>query len=425
VNRDRVDEVVRLRSTPELESGVAKPILRIDRKSQLSRTARGSLILITALITFLIALALYSAWHQSSMDAYFVKCRELSESKNWSELARLAERWSQSEPHVAEPWLYLAESAEQRGDWEKVVASLDRVPKSDPRRIGALVRKAAMEFEQLNRPWSGVKTCDEILEVEPRVLLAHKQTIFFYAMTLQRAEMVRRIRRAIQVRRESPESYVYLMGTSWLYSGSLYRLNTRWLEGDPKSEIFQIAQALQVYATGAKEDLQVAAEFEQIPPLEEMLKRYPHNLELVAFVLNQRISDGDIERVQQLLTAVPPELADQDARFWRARAWCQDTLGEFEQAETSLRRALMIDPYWWQIHFQLHDLLRRRGELDESARFFKISKLSKALSIEIMALNRSTETLDEQKLCRSMLELAELLNDEEVAAALRERILQP
>ena len=383
------------------------------------------MILIAALAAILVATAVYSAWHRASLDAYYVKCRELSESKNWPELARLAGRWSRSEPHVAEPWLYLAESAEQQGEWENVVASLERVPQSDPRRIGALVRKAAVEFEQLNRPWSGVKTCDEILEIEPRVLLAHKQTIFFHAMTLQRAEMVRRIRRAIQVQRESPESYVYLMGTSWLYSGSLYRLNTRWLEGDPTSEIFQIAQALQVYATGAKEDLQVAAEFEHIPSQEEMLKRYPHNLELVAFVLNQRISDGDLERVQQLLTAVASELADQDARFWRARAWCQDTLGDSEQAEASLRRALEIDPYWWQIHFQLYDLLRRRGELDESARFFKISKLSKALSIEIMTLNRSTETLDEQKLCRSMLELSELLGDHEVTAALRERIVQP
>jgi hypothetical protein len=74
------------------------------------------------------------------------------------------------------------------------------------------------------------------------------------------------------------------------------------------------------------------------------------------------------------------------------------------------------------VHFQLYDLLRRQGRTEESAKFFAIYTKSKELSTEIMTLNRSVESLDSTKFCRSMLELAELVGDDAVAAVLRERV---
>jgi tetratricopeptide (TPR) repeat protein len=365
---------------------------------------------------------LLAHWRHDSIRACSRECRELSGRGQWSRLAAVAERWTNVEPDRADPWLFRAEAAEGLGDWTHVVQYLDRVPRGDPRTNSALIRKATVEFENLNRPWDGARTCDEVLQSEPRALVAHQQTIFFYAMTLQRAEMVRRIRRAIRIQRESPESYVYLVGASWLYSGSLYRHNTRWLESDPDNEGFQVARALQVYTSRAKSDLEHAAEFEHIPPAEQLLAQYPHNLELVAYFLNRNITEGNLERVRELLQAVPADLADSDARFWRGRAWCEDSSGELESAERSLRKAFELDRYWWQIHFQLHDLLRRVGRREESARFFKIYQVSKSLSTTIMTLLQSVEGLDQQEFCRSMLELAELIEDDEVATALRGRL---
>src|SRR5262249_33591678 len=147
-----------------------------------------------------------------------------------------------------------------------------------------------------------------------------------------------------------------------------------------------------------------------------------HNLELVAYFLNRSISEGDIERIHELLEAVPPHLAEGDARFWRARAWCEDSVGEFESAEKSLRRAFALDPYWWQIHFQLYDLLRRTGRQDEATEFFNMYRISKALATEIKPLLQSTESLDDQTFCKPLFELAQLVGDEEVAVALRERL---
>ena len=260
-------------------------------------------------------------WRYENVENYRRQCDIANAKGEWDKLAPVAAKWSRLEPQEADPWLFRAVAAEGLNDWPAAVQYLDRVPRSDPRAVAALVRKAVAEFEQLNRPWDGVRTCDEVLQIEPRVLIAHKQTIFFFAMTLQRAEMVRRIRQAIRVRRDSPETYIYLVSASWLYSAALYRHNTHWLEGDPESEVFRVGQAMQVYTSQAKSDLERAAEFEHIPPAEQLLEQYPHNLELLAWFLYRAITDGDREQVQRLLESVPQEALESDARTCRARAW--------------------------------------------------------------------------------------------------------
>ncbi len=350
------------------------------------------------------------------------KCLDLKIEANWTELARISEKWSKLDPESADAWLYRSEAAEGLQDWKNLVQYLSRVPRNDHRAMGALVSKAMVEFEKLNRPWDGTKTCDEILAINPRILVAHKQTIFFYMMTLQRTEAIRRVRRAIRLRHESPESYVFLVGQSWLFPTSLYRNNNVWLESDPESEIFEVARAMPVYTTSAKDDPQQAEGVQHIPTAAEMLEKYPHNQELIAYLMNLAITDGDLERVETLLKAFPEQLIDSDARYWRAKAWCEDARGDFEQSEKSLKKAFSLDPYWWQIHYNLHDLMRRLGRMDEAAKFFKIYKISKDLSTEITNLNQSPENLDANKFCRELLVLAELIQDDEVIATLRERV---
>lgn len=364
-------------------------------------------------------------WHISylhSLVSLHQECRKLSAQEHWDELAVRAEQWAKLEPNKADPWLFSAEAAEGQQDWNQLVEVLSRVPPSDRRAPVSWLRKATVEFEYLNRPWDGIRSCDRVLELDPRILIAHKQSIFFHAMTLQRAELVSRIRRAIEVRRESPEAYVFLISATWLYSGSLYRHNTHWLEADPSNETFRVAQALQIYASDAKQDREFANEFEHIPTPETLLEQYPHNLELVAFLLKQSISSGDVDRVEELLERIPTELAERDPRCIYARAWLQETSGAFADAEISLMRAYALDPYWWQVHYQLHDLMRRMGRKDESAHYLRIYEVSHDLAIQITRLNRSENGFDDPKFCAALLKLAELVQDKPVIAALRERV---
>lgn len=353
------------------------------------------------------------------------QCRTFSEQQRWPDLARVANEWARREPRNADPWVFAAEAAEEQSLWEEAVAALGQVPQVGRTGAVAWLRKGTIEFEYLNRPFDGVRSCDTVLKIDPRVLIAHKQSIFFHAMTLQRAEMVRRIREAIRVRRESPESYVFLISATWLYSGSLYRHNTHWLKNDPNNEVFRVAQALQIYASEAQDDLEVAEEFRHIPPAEELLKQYPHNQELVAFFLKRSLSDGDLERVQELLSRVPRETADTDPRFWRARAWVAEIEGNLPAAEQALRAAYKLDPYWWQVHHQLQEVLRKLGKRDEAAQFLALYDVSQELAVQISTLNRSDAGFDDPKFCRSLLKLAEMVHDEQVAEALRLRLSIP
>ncbi|HEY0984294.1 tetratricopeptide repeat protein [Schlesneria sp.] len=389
------------------------------------RNRRSIWVMLIILLVVPLAYWGHQVWQAKTVKSLASLCYEASRNSQWDKLAKASERWSYLEPQRAEPWLFRAEAAEEVQDWKLMAKCLGSIPRTDRRAIPSLARKAGLEFEYLNRPWDGLKTCDEIISLDPRVLLAHKQSIFFAAMTLQRAELVKRIRAAIRVRRESPEAYVYLASASWFYGASLYRNNSFWLEGNPDDETFQVARAMQIYMSEAKSNLEEAENYAHIPEATELLQRYPHNLELLAYFINLAIEDGNIDEVSRLLASVPQEAADGDARIWRARAWKADVENDFESALELALRAYAIDPYWWKVHFQIHDICRRLGKAEESQRFFKLYEVSVPLSKMIMEMNRSSEAFDDFQFRTSLMTLAELIEDAEVVTALRSRITGP
>ncbi len=375
------------------------------------------------IVVCVLGLVVLSGWwlrysKSSARDAAARECRTLRAAKQWKRLAEVARRWSEWDADNADPWLYRAESAEEMREAVSTAEYLSRVPEKDPRAALALVKLATLQFEVLNHPREGEKTCERILRINPKVTQAHGQLIFYALSTLQRQELIRRIRAAIRVRRESPECYVFLAGTHWLYPANLYRLNTHWLKSEPDSEMYQVARAMQVYTSNAKTNPERAAEFEDIPTAEELLRKFPHNTEVLAYHLENRIEDGDVEVVEKLLKASDPTTLH-DARFWRAKAWLQDTNGDSEAAEASLKRALEIDPYWWKLHFQLMEIYRRYQRSDEFGRMSEIYEKSKRLS-------KIITTLDDGKSPGSefydlMLFLAIASGDDLVANALRFR----
>lgn len=362
-------------------------------------------------------------WRQTSTARFLAgRCHELSEQSNWEELEATARRWAKLEPQVADPWLSLAEAAEAKKDWQTVADCLGHIPRNDERAVPSLARKSVIEFENLNRPWEGLKTCDQLLEINPLVLMAHKQSVFFCAMTLQRSEMVRRIRRAIRLRRESPESYVFLVSASWFYGSSLYRHNTHWLKADPDNETFQVAQAMQIYMSEAKTNLEEAAQYEHIPPVEEMLRKYPHNSELLAYLLDRAMEEGEVERAKELYAAVPVKATMDDARFCRARGWLALVEGDLQTSKDAYLRAFSIDPYWWKLHHQLMDVFRRLGQREQAEAFLRIYEVSLRVHHKIIELNRSSESFGDAYFREPLLQLAELVGDTEVVDALRERL---
>ena len=349
-----------------------------------------------------------------------LECRTLRNAARWEELAEVARSWSEWDANRADPWLYRAEASEQTRDAVKTAEYLSRVPDSDARATAALSSLAALQFDVLNRPRDGVATCERFLRIDPRVTKAHTQLIYYALLTLQREELVRRIRAAIRIRRESPESYVFLAGAHWLYPAILYDLNTHWLEAEPDCEMYQVARAMQVYNSNAKENPERAKEFEHIPTATELLKKFPHNTEVLAYHLELKMAEGDIQAVQHLLDAANPSTSE-DARFWLAKSWIQDTRGEAELAEKSLKRAMGIDPYWWKPHFQMLELCRQQQRSADVLRFTEIYQRSKRLSKLITTLEDGASASPE--FYELIVFVADAFGDTLVANSVRDRQL--
>jgi tetratricopeptide (TPR) repeat protein len=371
-----------------------------------------------AIILGVVLCAFVSFTYVFWQPAWEKTCRRLREKKNWKELARVAERWSRASPHQADPWLFRAEAAHQLNDLSAEVGYLSRMPDGDRRAAATLLGKGRLEEETLNRPWDALRTCDRVLTIDPHSLGAHQYPIYFCAMTLQRRELLRRLRAAIKLRVESPDFYMFLAGASWLIPNGVYQTNSRWLRDDPGNEILQVAQAMHVYRLEVKNRPELAPEFAHIPEPEDLLKRYPDNLELLDYFLDTKINDGDLEGIDEILAVVPEDAAENDPRFLRSRAWILTARGKIDEAEQLLWKGFAIDPYWQSIHYDLSQILRRRGKIQDLQRFLTIHSASRALSMNII----EAQNPNDPKFLQKMLELAKLVDDHDVVTSLQARL---
>ncbi len=360
--------------------------------------------------------------HRYLVSTYKAECRQRSDSRSWGALKLAADKLLRVDSTSVDGWLFRAEAAEAEQDWEQFCKCLGQVPLSDVRIIPSLLRKMQTEFGPLNRPFEGLQTCDAILKIDNRVLLAHKQGIFFCAMTLQRSELVRRVRQAIRTGRESPESYVFLASVSWQTNSSAYTHATTWLKSNPENEILTVAQALPVYNSEAKSDLEHATTFQHVATAEDLFVKFPGNPELTAFFLDRAISDGDVERVRALLAGLSAGTLQTDARFLRAQAWVHDVDGHLDMAEQSLKAALVVDPYWWQLHHQLQDVFRRLNRPVEATEALKRYKAAIELAVCVRGLKRYEQSFEDPRFSQLMLTMAELTDDMEVLQAIRSRL---
>ena len=380
---------------------------------------------------FVLPVALWGffQWRESARQQLVQQCQRLQGEKNWDELRKSADQLARIEPASAEPWIYKAAACEETRDLEAMIASIDRIAESHPRFAELQVHKLQAEFRELNRPWDGLKTCDRVLDVNPLVMPAHEESINFCLLTLQRAEMVRRIRRAINCRRERPEDYVFLATTSWFYHAAVYAANSTWLKSNP-SEVFEVAQAIPVYLSHGKTG-ENAAQFVDIAPVEQLINRYPENLELLNYLIQKYIDYGNMKAVEILLDRVPKTKdAEGDARLWRARAICQDAKGDLSAAAESLQKAFQCDPYWWTVHHELHQIYHRLGKQTLADRFHAIYEAGRVeaetismINYHLSLENKNKEfTLANKKLLRPILKVATMVEDWTVVEAIRNRI---
>ncbi len=370
------------------------------------------------------------SWYVGQLDK---RCREAWRARQWTQLEGLALEWIRWDRSQAQPFLYLADAAQKRGDYHAAVQWLEKLPPGDPKTIPALIAQTTLYFGPLNQPLQGEKACLRILQMEPAAVEPRQRLIFFYAQTLQRHKMIEQIRQAIRVRSDTREDYVYLIGAYYLVFSNGAEQNHHWLKNTPDFEHFLVARALHLIGSGvvgdeAKDDpepkrvydfqrQQMVKEHEAV--LLDYLRRFPQNLELLNYFLWQAMTNGEIQRVAQLLEQVPDSAAG-DGRFWRYKGWLLQVQKKYREAEQAYRKALECHPFDYPSHHQLSQVLRHLGRESEVPYIQNLGERGNELRRELLQLPNARAVTDEQ-LAR-IASYIEDCGDQEVADALKRRL---
>ena len=351
-----------------------------------SRGASMRRLLIVGIIS---AVGLGGWWCWKTGRAAFFRqaCLTAKAAKDWDDMEQQACSWSQVAPDSAAPFVYAAEAALAADAMDRAAGYLDQVPDHDPAAVAVLLERVDMLFADLAEPLDAAATCQRILSIDPANGPAHQRLTFFYAVTLQRHQLAAQARQAIELGCELPEAYVYLIGADWITLSNIVRVNQPWCAKHPDEELFCVAIARgQVAARGLEFSLAFESSSEDsggnatgsAKQLQAAFDRFPHNLELLAFFLEEAITIGDAERVIQLLAAVP-SAGQQDNRFWRYKGWLHAARNQQAEAHEAFLQALARNPFDFATRHYLANLARKQGDAKQAEQLARLAERGRQL----------------------------------------------
>jgi uncharacterized protein HemY len=193
--------------------------------------------------------------------------------------------------------------------------------------------------------------------------------------------------------------------------------NAQWLKQYPDSEIFTVARILHMPETESGVTSHDGEDKYSL--VDGLLKRFPKNVELLAYKIDLSLKKGDIDELISLMANLPAE-ADEDSRFWRAKGWLHLNRNELTKAWRALERSIELDPMDWHARNWMSDMLRREGKLKDAERLHEIVQLARQLRKRI-TLNGPGQDVPKQVLA-DLAEFAIRCDDLQVANALMRRI---
>ncbi|MCR9197983.1 MAG: tetratricopeptide repeat protein [Planctomycetaceae bacterium] len=364
-------------------------------------------------------------WRQTAEQQRITACREASLKEDWKTLQRLSRAWTEDRPDSTDAWLNLAEAEVELGRYEEGAEALGHVDRNDPRAAMSILQKATIEWNELNLPLEGMKSCKEALQLDPACIQAHAQVIAFYAMTFQRPQMLSAIRTSIADRGEPREAYVYLMLADQPIFSNAIDLNARWMASAPQHSEFRVGLAIQtalhrfLTATAEANTDAYANEQEALQRLAEFAVEFPGNEPLLSVLLDYYVEEGDEERVASLLSQVS-DASVRDHIIWTARGWYLGVQGDLDGAEASIRNALKLHPSSTRAHLELANILRQKGRLEEATRAQALSARGVELRKQLLKLDNARDATGNDLL--AIMDLCRDCGDVEVAEALQKRL---
>lgn len=348
-------------------------------------------------------------------------CQAAIRSDRWDEARILADRWVRRAPDDADAWFSLAEVARSQGDLAATAESLRRVPPSDRRYLKAQALRGDLLLDGLRKPAGAIEAWQDMLRCLPGAEVAHQRLIYVYAMTLQRHRMVEQIRQAIRLHAEPPEAYGYLLAAPNLVFSDGYHRVGQWLAESPEEETLRVAHAIFAARTnpskGVKMFGSVDSQAGDLSLIRKCLVDYPENVEVLAFLIDRAIYEGDLAEAGRLLQTLP-ESAQQDSRFWRYLV--RDSQKQTAEAAEAFRQSIALHPMDWRSHFELGAVERSLGHAEAATKRAELGARGKLLERQILELPNAAQA--DQKLLIALWEFARDCGDEQAADGLAYRL---
>ena len=205
------------------------------------RTAWGTGIAV--LILLLAALNwLAGRWR---LAEYPGQCNQAVTAEDWEKLEAVSREWIRDVPQSGMAWFWLGKSLHQRQKYTEAFEAFAHVPLRGPRGIEAANLRLEIQFHVLNQPLAALQIADEILQIEPGNFDARRNRVYFYAMTMQRPELIAEIRKIIEVGGDLPEHYLYFINIDdlWFMDGA--EIVRRWRDEAPDSNLLKVSELIQ------------------------------------------------------------------------------------------------------------------------------------------------------------------------------------
>lgn len=331
----------------------------------------------------------YSWWRDYRTAQYKEACTRARDSKAWGRLELASKLWLDWDRGSDDAKVFRAEAMLQAGDLESTVGLLDTVSPEYHSCLQAYAFQGEILFSDLNRPLDAEKVWLRMLDIDEKADLARKQLVYFYSMTLQFDKLSRILRRAIEIGREPPETYTYLILSRSLNFTDGMVVIEKWRKGHPDDETLAVAEAYFFAKNRTSGADGIFEKTDVVPgdlkPMNDCLVKYPQNLNVLTFHLEKRSFDGDLEGTEALLETCPPE-AQTDPRYWKIRAWAARMRGKPEAARVDIEKAIALDPFDWRARWEQASILRLLGERKAAETAAEIASEGKAIEKMLMEL---------------------------------------
>jgi tetratricopeptide (TPR) repeat protein len=379
---------------------------------------------LVALVVSLGSLGLYLVNRNTAINNAKAELKLAEHTRDWANVLLWATKWTELSPTNPDAWLQRANAAKQLSKWDELIDCLEQVPAGHANYFEANALAADTLISELNNVEKAERILSQLYEVFPNKPYVVQRLTYLYSMTQQRTKLSKLLGEAIEREVEPREAYFYLFSQHELFFTNGLLKNTIWEQKTPDFEPLVVSKAIYLARANPTEasnlfgdDLQVPGDVSQVKKLLE--DRYPHNEELICYLIELEVDNGNVEEVKRLSSRFRVE-HQRLSRYWRYQGWLADNEGDVQKSIDAYRKSLEIDPLDWSTHLEIGNVYRAAGQLPQAEKELEIAIRGKQLSRALMELPSIYEANEEQM--QDLLKYIEDCGATNIAAAYRQRL---